>query len=207
MDGISRFLDIWDRGGLRDPRHLSYVLTTDYWETGRRMWPVREIGQGKGRPYGRKGAPRMSGSNLIVPNDHIYYGRGDVQLTWYDNYQLLGNLLGIDLVGQPDLALDPRISALIMIEGMSRGHSSRGDFTGRALEDYFNGAIDNPKGARSIVNGQDHAQDIADIYQHWLAAVTAGLKGTPEPAPTRPICSQTVHLAALNVEEVGSSVA
>jgi hypothetical protein len=40
-----------------------------------------------------------------------YYGRGFVQLTWESNYRRVGDVLGVDLVGNPDLALDPRIAA------------------------------------------------------------------------------------------------
>lgn len=200
VDGISRFLDIWDRGDtLRDDRHLAYGLATDYWETGRRMWPVREIGQGRGRRYGVKHAPRSSNSNLTVPNDHIYYGRGDVQLTWYDNYQLLGNLLKVDLVGEPDLALDPMVSARILVEGMMRGASSRGDFTGRALEDYFSSTKNDPVGARRIINGTDHDKEIAGIYEHWLRAVRFGLTDSLASAPA-PILAEADHLAAISVE-------
>lgn len=40
-----------------------------------------------------------------------YYGRGFIQLTWESNYRRYGDAIGIDLVGQPDKALDPEISA------------------------------------------------------------------------------------------------
>ncbi len=42
-----------------------------------------------------------------------YYGRGYPQLTWEENYKAYGDALGIDLVNNPDLALDPDISARI----------------------------------------------------------------------------------------------
>jgi predicted chitinase len=40
-----------------------------------------------------------------------YYGRGFVQLTWSGNYAAAGERLGMDLVNNPDLALDPSIAA------------------------------------------------------------------------------------------------
>jgi hypothetical protein len=40
-----------------------------------------------------------------------YAGRGYIQLTHDYNYQAAGEALGIDLVGNPDLALDPDIAA------------------------------------------------------------------------------------------------
>jgi hypothetical protein len=49
-----------------------------------------------------------------------YYGRGFIQLTGRDNYQVFGDLLGVDLLSQPDLALDPAISARIFAEYFRR---------------------------------------------------------------------------------------
>lgn len=43
-----------------------------------------------------------------------YYGRGFVQLTWEHNYEENGEALGVDLVGNPDLALDPTTAARIL---------------------------------------------------------------------------------------------
>jgi len=87
--------------------------------------------------------------------DKIYYGRGDVQLTWYENYELMGKLLNIPLLEQPELALRPDISAKIMIEGMTKGKANKGDFTGVSLETYFNSCTDDPVRAIRIINGLD----------------------------------------------------
>lgn len=45
-----------------------------------------------------------------------YYGRGYVQLTWDYNYRLYGERIGVDLLGNPDAALDPHISARVLAE-------------------------------------------------------------------------------------------
>lgn len=44
-----------------------------------------------------------------------YRGRGYIQLTGRDNYQTYGDLIGEDLVGNPDLANDPEIARDIAI--------------------------------------------------------------------------------------------
>ena len=76
----------------------------------------------------------------------------------------MGRLLGVNLLKNPELALEPKIAAKIMVEGMTRGSSSVGDFTGKCLEQFFTPTLENPKGARTIINGTDKAKEIADIY-------------------------------------------
>lgn len=43
-----------------------------------------------------------------------YKGRGFVQLTGRDEYQRAGDLLGLDLIGNPDLAADPHVAGLTL---------------------------------------------------------------------------------------------
>lgn len=168
VDGINFKLDAWEQSGLNDPRWLAYMLATVFHETDRTMQPIEEYGRGRGKPYGQK--IRHDRKPYTHP-DKIYYGRGDVQLTWYENYELMGRLLGIPLLEQPELALNPEISAKIMIEGMTKGKSNRGDFTGVSLETYFNSHRDDPINARRIINGLDQAQKIAVHYYKFLEAL------------------------------------
>lgn len=43
-----------------------------------------------------------------------YHGRGFIQVTWESNYVAYGQILGLDLVGHPELALDPAVAAKIL---------------------------------------------------------------------------------------------
>lgn len=43
-----------------------------------------------------------------------YYGRGFIQITWESNYRHYGDLLGVDLVDNPDRAMEPEIAARIL---------------------------------------------------------------------------------------------
>jgi len=168
VDGINFKLTAWEKSGLTDIRWLAYMLATSYHETARTMQPIEEYGKGKGRPYGQK--LRHDRKPYIFP-DKLYYGRGDVQLTWYENYASMGALLSIPLLERPELALDPDVSARIMIEGMTRGKSNRGDFTGVSLENYFNAVKDDPVHARRIINGLDKANLIAGYHNKFLTAI------------------------------------
>ena len=170
IEGINFKLTAWEKSGLTDIRWLAYMLATSYHETARTMQPIEEYGKGKGkgRPYGQK--LRHDRKPYTFP-DKLYYGRGDVQLTWYENYEVMGKLLGIPLLEQPELALKPDVSARIMIEGMTRGKSNRGDFTGVSLENYFNTVKDDPIHARRIINGLDKANLIAGYHDKFLTAI------------------------------------
>lgn len=172
VEGINFKLEAFNQSGIRDNRWKAYMLATSYHETAKTMQPIEEYGKGKGRPYGQK--IMYSGKPYKFP-DKIYYGRGDVQLTWYENYKLMGKLLNIPLLEQPELALNPEISARIMIEGMTRGRSNRGDFTGVSLETFFNSTKSDPINARRIINGLDQANKISGYYYKFLEAINKAL--------------------------------
>lgn len=46
--------------------------------------------------------------------DSGFMGRGFIQLTWKENYEKYGKLLGVDLVGNPDLAQQPMTASRIL---------------------------------------------------------------------------------------------
>src|SRR5262245_16389883 len=97
VDGMNAILDEWERRRLGDRRWLAYVLATVFHETARTMQPIREFARGRGKRYGT-----------------IYYGRGFVQLTWEANYRKASAVVGIDLVAEPDRALELPIAAAIL---------------------------------------------------------------------------------------------
>jgi putative chitinase len=166
--GIDNKLTAFDIYDIVDVRWQAYMLATCYHETARAMQPIEEIGKGAGRPYGKK---IKHNRTVYYHPDKLYFGRGDVQLTWYENYELMGKLLKYPLLKYPELALEPDISARIMIEGMTKGVSNRGDFTGVSLEDYFNYHKEDPINARRIINGLDQAKLISGYYYRFLYAI------------------------------------
>jgi hypothetical protein len=152
VKGIDAILDEWDARKLTDLRWLAYMLATTYHETNMTMQPVREA-YWLSEDWRRK--------NLRY---YPWYGRGYVQLTWEENYKKMGSLLGVDLLGNLDLAMDQHVAAAIMFEGMMAG-----DFTGKSLKNYFNDTVDDPIGARRIINGTDKADLIAGYHHGFLS--------------------------------------
>lgn len=158
VDGMNAILDGWEqRYPEGDLRWLAYQLATTAWETAHTMQPIHEYGGDAYffrmyDPEGERGDFARRNGNT-QPGDGVrFHGRGYVQLTWRSNYERMGQLLGVDLVGNPDLALDPRIAADIMFVGMERGL-----FTGVGLPRFFSGSTANWKGARAIINGDGDA--------------------------------------------------
>lgn len=166
VDGFNRLLGAMGQAGW-PVSWVAYGLATAWWETNKQMHPVEE-----GYYLGPERAKRHQRTLRYYP----WYGRGDVQLTWEKNYRDADAALGLGgrLVANPDLALDPEISARILVWGMSRGK-----FTGKGLGDYLpNGARGDPASfgqARRIINGQDKAAEIAAVAMKMQAALNAGV--------------------------------
>ncbi len=167
VDGLTCILDAWDTGDDTDIRNLAYILGTTHHETARTMQPIAEYGHGRGKPYGQR--MRQDGTIYIdVPG--IFYGRGYVQLTWYENYARAGKAIGVDLLHDPDLAMVPENAVQIMFRGMREGW-----FTGVKLSNYFNDNRTEWVQARRIINGMDRAELVADHGRKYHAALSAGM--------------------------------
>lgn len=154
VDGINLVLGAFATDGDGDPRHLSYILATDFHETDRTMQPIREYGLGKKHPYGK-----------VDATGKAPYGRGLVQLTWRENYVLADKKLGLGgkLAADYDLALDPTIAARVLVRG-----SLEGWFTGKGL-----GAFKTYRDMRRVINGLDRADLIAGYAEAFEAALKA----------------------------------
>jgi len=163
MKGMFAIIDEFEKRGLTDLRWLAYILATVYHETGRTFEPIEEIGKGSKRPYGKK--LKQSGEAYSEP-DELYYGRGLVQLTWYENYDKFSDIVGEDLLEMPGALLNMDISIKVLFEGMIRGL-----FTGRKLSDYFNVKKEDWVNARKIINGKDQAAKIAVYAKNYLSAI------------------------------------
>lgn len=172
VSGMSTILDEWDRRKLTDLRWLAYMLATPFHEVGQTMQPIRE-GFKDTDALARAYVKRNGYKYAVVINGQVYYGRGLVQLTWVTNYEAMTKLLkaagyDVDLVKNPELALRTDIAVFIMFEGMIRG-----TFTGKKLSNYFNAKVNDPIGARRIINGTDKAALIAGYHKQFYADLVA----------------------------------
>lgn len=196
VDGLERIVEYGEEWGY-DLDDLAYVLATVKHETADWMQPIREGANRFGPDYTDASAKRAVASiqakgiistNYALPSGpygQSYYGRGLVQITWYDNYRKFAGILGIPLDQNPDLALEWDHAIDILFLGMRDGV-----FTGKKLADY-----DFPaqfKQARAIVNSDSHkkwggSERIDDRLARYARTFAAALRASQEgvsPEPT-----------------------
>ena len=158
--------------------YAAYALATAYHETAGTMKPIKEYGGAAyfNKRYGVEGdnperARKMG--NTKRGDGAKYCGRGYVQLTWANNYARAEMELGVPLLSNPDLAMDPDIASDIMIRGMSEGW-----FTGKKLSTYLPStrlaSISEFNEARRVINGLDKSQMIAEYAISFQLALLAG---------------------------------
>lgn len=180
VDGINTIAEAWKKYGDGDNRKLAYLLGTTFHETARTMQPVRETLAKTDAKAKELLTKAWKSGRLKVSKDYWsggFFGRGYVQLTHRENYERAGKELGVDLVGNPGLAMDPAIAAAILIKG-----SMEGWFTTRKLGTYINQGGADYINARRVVNGTDRAEKIAEYATAFYRALAAA-KEAPKPAP------------------------
>jgi hypothetical protein len=139
--------------GIILPSQWAYIIATVQHETAGSFKPVKEA-------YFRPDAENWRKANLRY---YPYYGRGFVQLTWKKNYAIYSQKTGIDLVNDPDRALDYTISIFILIDGFNTG-----TFTGLKISDFINESKTDFLNARKCINGLDCAKEIGLIAIKYL---------------------------------------
>nr|WP_114950259.1 hypothetical protein [Rhizobium phaseoli] len=176
VEGITAILDAWERRfAPADRRWLAYILATAYHETAYTIQPVREtLAQSDARAVEILEAAFAAGRLSWVKTPYwrpdedgcCWLGRGLVQLTHKRNYEAMSALTGIDLVADPDRAMEMDAAVTILIEGMLQG-----SFTGHKLADHLNATTEDWVNARRIVNGTDRAEKLAGYAKAFHAAM------------------------------------
>ncbi len=163
VSGMDSILDSFELNGVTDNRYRAYMLATVYHECAKKMQPIEEYGKGRKHDYGKR--LKMS-RKPYSDTTAIFYGRGFVQLTWYENYEKAGKYCGVNLLQYPELSLNPLFASKILIGGMTDGW-----FTGKKLSDYFTEDKTDWKNARRIINGMDKADLIAGYALKFFDAL------------------------------------
>jgi putative chitinase len=176
--GMEAILAEWERRGLSDLRHLAYMLATAFHETAFKMQPITEYGS---KAYFNRYEGRKDLGNTMPGDGYRFRGRGYVQITGRRNYNLASTKLGVDLVANPERALEPTLAAAIMFVGMAEGW-----FTGVKLSTYFNASKTDWVNARRIINGTDKAQTIASYARSFHAALVKANRPDIPPPPPQP---------------------
>lgn len=147
-----------------DRRQLAYCLATFKWETAHTLSPIDEHGSANyfNRRYGPQTRVGKVLGNTRDGDGALFHGRGYVQLTGRRNYTKAKALTGVDLLTQPDRAKEPALAYEIAVQGMKDGW-----FTGRKLDQFIKGGQADYENARTIINGHDKAQTIADIARRF----------------------------------------
>lgn len=158
-----------DAFGLRSPAMLLMALATIRAETAG-FEPISE-GQSRfnteigGAPFALYGPGTRIGKNLgnTEPGDGARFkGRGFVQLTGRENYRVVGETIGVDLIGEPELANEPGIAARILAAFLERRQAK----IHAALRD---GDL---RAARKLVNGGSHGlEQFTVAYQAGTVAL------------------------------------
>lgn len=141
----------------------SYIFATSWWESAQTMHPVKEA-------YWMSEAWRKKHLRY-----YPWYGRGLIQTTWEGNYKKVGDLIGVDLISNPDKLLTFECALPALFLGMEKGI-----YTGKDLNDFIDDVVDPDAkevqefiNARKIVNGTDKAKEIARIGLIFEHAFTA----------------------------------
>ena len=158
VDNINLIVETCEKYNLTYPQ-ASYVLATTYHETAHTFKPIEEYGGDKYlSKYDTGRLAKALGNTPQADGDGIKYaGKGYVMITGYANYKFAGEQLGIDLINNPDLALQPKYAAEILVKG-----SINGWFTSKRLSDYINDKKKDYINARRVINSLDKAQLIAN---------------------------------------------
>jgi predicted chitinase len=149
--------------------------------------------------YGDKN-PAFKGYGNDQPGDgYKYRGRGFIGITFKTNYKKYGEKLGIDLVGNPDLANDPKIAAkiavMMMLDGMKRNPNAD-PYTQVARSIGNSNAVTEQRKkdayARNLETGQFGSDKVADLsFMNKAATQTA--------SATAPVGTAAAEIPAASV--------
>lgn len=175
---------------MSDQRYISYALATVIHETAFTMAPIEERAA-------KVGTKVYDLQKRYFPT---WKGRGLVQITFKINYEKLSPYVGVDLVKNPQLALNKDIAYTILSIGMIKGL-----FTGKKLSDYISGNRCNYREARAIVNGTDQAEKI-EYYAKCIDSILKAALIEEQEFTFAELETSVVPITAKNDEPVATTI-
>lgn len=178
-DALNAVLNVWDTDdGLHNDSRLAYILGTIYHESAHSVYPVREgsceTDEGSvaySKYIYRKRITTYDYFERDPQTKQSYYGRGQVQITFKDNYDVNGGRLGLGsrLVTAPDDTLSYEISAKLAVLGAYHGWYRKR----YAVKNYdFENDADWLRARDVIIGAGRGAQDIASFARKFLPMLT-----------------------------------
>ncbi|PHR85793.1 MAG: hypothetical protein COA78_38830 [Blastopirellula sp.] len=213
VEGLERLLDVWEESYSHwDFRELAYDLATGFHETARAMQPIYEGGS---RSYFNMYEPGTSKGkrlgNTVHGDGFLFRGAGDVQNTGRGNAakatKRLNELfdLGVDLVANPEMRLDPFISGHSLFLGNHEGW-----WTTLKLPNYAGYGHWDMEAARGVVNGSDRWHKIGGYAGAFLEALKVSalhnsIVQPDTPVPVDPVPVPTGELTLENLRTWSSA--
>lgn len=198
VDGCNVDMAVWSTDFADNPiSWLASCMGQEMLETRRTMQPVREtFAKTDAQAAARLERAWKAGKLGAVKNPYwrrdangkYWFGRGKWQITHKSNVQKMAKRLDLPLVSQPDMLLDPEVSAEAMFTGAIEGmftSSKVGDHVPAQLPTY-----DDFYQARQVINPRDKKhtfRDAAKYSQMFYRALVAAAKAyDPDTAPELP---------------------
>jgi putative chitinase len=117
-----------------------------------------------------------------------YRGRGFIQMTGKQNYADAGKSIGVDLIGNPDLAADPKIAAQIVVWFFKKNIKRITDWA-------------NVEQITKVVNGGlIGLEDRKKEFKHFLDKMASGTMVAAVPSTGTAIAQQSTQVAGVKTE-------
>jgi hypothetical protein len=136
------------------PYVMAGAMGTIRIEVGKNFKPIMEYASGEAYEG------RIDLGNTQKGDGVRYKGRGFIQLTGRSNYALYGQKLGIDLIGNPDLALDVEVGAKIL----ANYFKDRGVIEACLAKDWLR--------VRKLVNGVNRSTGLPNGWNEFNKVIT-----------------------------------
>lgn len=171
IDGFNAIIEKFNDLGISDKRLIAYVLATCVFETSKKMLPKEETGSDEyfHSMYdkdGERSATAIRMGNTATGDGKKYKKRGVISILGKTAYTKFGELIGEDLVNNPELVLDLKISTKLLVEGMLKGW-----YTGVTLYNYITPSKTDYINARRTVNGVDNSKRISLMAEQLEKAI------------------------------------